>query len=71
MQGERNFIMQVVCEATQSDCVEIQVAAYGILVRLMQLYYDKMAVYVQKALYGVRLRNTHHGTPYSILNSSL
>ncbi len=53
-EGERNYIMQVVCEATQSSDENVQIAAFECLVRIMQLYYDKMEVYMQKALFGVR-----------------
>lgn len=52
-EGERNYIMQVVCEATQANDVAIQVAAFGCLVRIMQLYYDKMRFYMEKALFGL------------------
>lgn len=51
--GERNYIMQVVCEATQSPNVDVKVAAYEDLVRIMQLYYDKMRVYMEQALFGL------------------
>lgn len=51
--GERNYIMQVVCEATQSPNIDIKVAAYECLVRIMQLYYDKMKFYMEQALFGV------------------
>lgn len=53
-QGERNFIMQTVCEATQYDSVPVQVAAFECLVKIMALYYDKMAFYMEQALFGVR-----------------
>jgi importin subunit beta-1 len=52
-EGERNYIMQVVCEATQSPNIDIKVAAYECLVRIMQLYYDKMRFYMEQALFGV------------------
>lgn len=52
-EGERNFIMQVVCEATQSESSDVQIAAFECLVRIMQLYYDKMRYYMEKALFGV------------------
>lgn len=54
--GERNYIMQVVCEATQSPTIDIKVAAYECLVRIMQLYYDKMRFYMEQALFGVSAR---------------
>lgn len=47
--------MQVVCEATQSESEEVTEAAFECLVRIMQLYYDKMQFYMEKALFGVRL----------------
>ncbi|KAH3679862.1 hypothetical protein WICMUC_000605 [Wickerhamomyces mucosus] len=52
-EGERNFIMQVVCEATQADDNEIQAAAFGALARIMSLYYPHMSVYMEKALFGL------------------
>jgi importin subunit beta-1 len=51
--GERNYIMQVVCEATQNPSVDVQVGAFECLVRIMGLYYDKMAYYMEQALFGV------------------
>jgi importin subunit beta-1 len=45
--------MQVVCEATQSPNIDIKVAAYECLVRIMQLYYDKMRFYMEQALFGL------------------
>lgn len=45
--------MQVVCEATQSESSEIKVNAYECLVRIMQLYYDMMHLYMEKALFSV------------------
>ena len=55
VQGERNYIMQVVCEATQNQAVEVQAAAFETLVRIMSLYYDKMSYYMERALFGVCL----------------
>ncbi|KAI8976845.1 armadillo-type protein [Pilobolus umbonatus] len=52
-EGERNFIMQVVCEATQSASSDVRVAAFQCLVRIMQTYYDKMQLYMEKALFGL------------------
>lgn len=53
VQGERNYIMQVVCEATQNSSVAVQVGAFECLVRIMSLYYEKMALYMEQALFGV------------------
>ncbi|EJD36187.1 karyopherin Kap95 [Auricularia subglabra TFB-10046 SS5] len=52
-EGERNYIMQVVCEATQNPSVPVQVAAFECLVRIMGLYYDKMSFYMERALFGL------------------
>lgn len=46
--------MQVVCEATQSPTPDVQVGAFACLVKIMQLYYDKMRFYMERALFGVR-----------------
>ena len=45
--------MQVVCEATQNPNSTVQVGAFECLVRIMSLYYDKMAFYMERALFGV------------------
>lgn len=54
IKGERNYIMQVVCEATQSSAVSVQVGAFECLVKIMTLYYEKMSFYMERALFGVR-----------------
>ncbi|EMR11011.1 hypothetical protein PNEG_00611 [Pneumocystis murina B123] len=59
-EGERNYIMQVVCEATQSEDVRVQITAFGCLVRIMQLYYDKMKFYMEKALFGLTVLGMKH-----------
>ena len=53
IQGERNYIMQVVCEATQNPNTDVQVGAFECLVKIMSLYYDKMGYYMERALFGV------------------
>ncbi|KAG0135305.1 armadillo-type protein [Tuber indicum] len=58
--GERNYIMQVICEATQSDDFRIQQAAFGCLNRIMSLYYDKMKFYMEKALFGLTIVGMKH-----------
>ncbi|KAF1954761.1 ARM repeat-containing protein [Byssothecium circinans] len=55
-EGERNYIMQVICEATQADDMRIQQGAYGCLNRIMGLYYDKMRFYMEKALFGLTIQ---------------
>ena len=54
-QGERNYIMQVVCEATQNPNTAVQVGAFECLVKIMSLYYDKMSYYMERALFGVSI----------------
>lgn len=54
--------MQVVCEATQNSNTSVQVGAFECLVRIMSLYYDKMAFYMERALFGVR--NCRHVAAY-------
>lgn len=55
-EGERNYIMQVICEATQAPDNRIQQGAYGCLNRIMGLYYDKMRFYMEKALFGLTIQ---------------
>lgn len=55
-EGERNYIMQVICEATQADDTRIQQGAYGCLNRIMGLYYEKMRFYMEKALFGLTIQ---------------
>lgn len=54
-EGERNYIMQVVCEATQAGETRIQEGAFGCLNRIMSLYYDTMRFYMEKALFGLTI----------------
>lgn len=56
LQSERNFIMEVVCEATQSTNTQIRVAALQCLVKIMSLYYQYMEPYMAPALFPVSAR---------------
>eukprot|EP00126_Sphaerothecum_destruens_P013233 Sdes_comp22644_c0_seq1m21069 len=49
--AERNFIMQVVCEATCCENIQLKVAAFECLVKIMQLYYQHMEHYMSHALF--------------------
>jgi importin subunit beta-1 len=62
-EGERNFIMQVVCESTQHHNPKVQVPAYSCLVRIMQLYYEKMKFYMEKALFGLTVMGMRSSNP--------
>ncbi|RDW92596.1 hypothetical protein BP5796_01990 [Coleophoma crateriformis] len=54
-EGERNYIMQVICEATQAADSRVQQGAFGCLNRIMSLYYDHMRFYMEKALFGLTI----------------
>uniref|UniRef100_A0A2M4A3T7 Putative karyopherin importin beta 1 n=1 Tax=Anopheles triannulatus TaxID=58253 RepID=A0A2M4A3T7_9DIPT len=53
--AERNYIMEVVCEATQSTDTQICVAALQCLVRILTLYYQFMEAYMAQALFPITL----------------
>ena len=50
---ERNYIMQIVCESTLAVNVDVRVASFECLVRIVQMYYEKMQIYMQKALFNL------------------
>ncbi|XP_064598231.1 importin subunit beta-1-like [Liolophura sinensis] len=54
---ERHFIMQVVCEATQSQDTRVSVAALQCLVRIMSLYYQYMEHYMGPALFAITMES--------------
>lgn len=54
-ESERNFIMEVVCEATQSTDIQISVAALQCLVKILSLYYQHMEPYMAQALFPITL----------------
>lgn len=54
-EGERNYLMQVVCEATQAEDAELQAAAFGCLCKIMSLYYFLMKPYMEQALYALTI----------------
>ena len=58
--------MQVVCEATQNPSVAVQVGAFECLVLIMGLYYDKMALYMEQALFGVRIPTLYYLLPFDL-----
>lgn len=68
-EGERNYIMQVVCEATQSAHTPVKVAAFENLVRIMQLYYDKMRFYMEQALFGLTVLGMRDAEPHVALQA--
>jgi importin subunit beta-1 len=52
---ERNIIMQVACNATQSTDTAIKVTALECLVKIMSLYYRHMEPYMGRALFQITL----------------
>jgi importin subunit beta-1 len=46
-EAERNYILTVVCEATQAPVAPIRVAAFECLVKIAALYYDKIGTWMQ------------------------
>lgn len=54
-QAERNYIMEVVCESTQSPDSQIAVAALQCLVKILTLYYQYMEPYMAQALFPITL----------------
>ncbi|XP_033729110.1 importin subunit beta-1-like isoform X1 [Pecten maximus] len=54
-ESERHFIMQVVCEATQSTDTRVKVAAMQCLVKIMSLYYNYMEHYMGPALFAITM----------------
>lgn len=54
-QTERNYIMEVVCESTQSTDSQISVAALQCLVKILTLYYQYMEPYMLQALFPITL----------------
>ena len=58
---ERNFIMQTVCETCTAESKELKSAAFECTVRVVELYYDKLAPYMQ-ALYTLTLQAIEKAT---------
>ncbi|KAK3754622.1 hypothetical protein QZH41_020544 [Actinostola sp. cb2023] len=50
---ERNYIMEAICEATQSTETTIKVSALQCLVKVMSLYYQYMEEYMRVALFAI------------------
>ena len=60
-ESERNYIMQTVCEATQAERKELKLAAFECIVHIAELYYDKLAPYIE-ALYHLTLQTIRTAT---------
>ncbi|VDN98526.1 unnamed protein product [Rodentolepis nana] len=55
VEHERNYIMQVVCESTQSPDPLIRIIALQCLVKIMSLYYSYMEMYMSQAIFAITL----------------
>lgn len=53
--NERHFLMQIVCETTQSEDVRVQAAAFECLVHIMYIYYEYMKYYMDLALFKITI----------------
>lgn len=53
--NERNFIMQVICEATQVEEAKVKVVALQSLVKIVSLYYQHMESYMAPALFAITM----------------
>ncbi|KAI0265833.1 hypothetical protein BC834DRAFT_1041505 [Gloeopeniophorella convolvens] len=54
-EGERNYIVQVVCEATQSTSMQVQAKAFECLMQITTPFHSKMAYYMERALFGLAI----------------
>lgn len=52
-QAERNYIMTVICDATRSTEVKVQLHAYAALNRVMAMFYEYMNEYMAPALFPI------------------
>lgn len=53
---ERNHIMEVVCDSTQSPNIHVAVAALQCLVKISNLYYDYIEPYMAQAILPITLK---------------
>jgi len=58
---ERNYIMQVVCEATQSPEIDVSSLALECLVKIVSLFYPLMDEYMSSALSPITLQAINSG----------
>ena len=54
-QDERNYIMRVICESTQTNISKLSVASLQCLSKIMSLYYKHMENYMSQALFAITL----------------
>lgn len=66
---ERNFLMQVVCELTQSPFIDLKIAAFGCLCKIMSHYYYYMKPYMEQAIYMLTLNGLKDPTEDSRVKS--
>ncbi|XP_065834901.1 importin subunit beta-like [Oscarella lobularis] len=54
-ESERNYIMEVICEATQCSDERVKVAALQTMVKVVSLYYQHMETYMGRALFPISI----------------
>lgn len=68
-EADRNYIMQVVCTATQRNNIDVKVAAFQCLVKIMSLYYSYMEPYMTSALYALTVYAMQNGQEPVVLQA--
>lgn len=62
--NERDYIMQVICEASQNRDTKVKISSLQCLVKIVSLYYDHMETYMARALFAITtesMRNEDDG----------
>jgi len=66
--GERNMIMQVICEATQCESPPVKKKAFECIAQVASLYYDKLQPYIT-ALFELTLSCIKEGTSDAVFQA--
>lgn len=66
--GERNMIMQVICEATQCESQPVKKKAFECIAQVASLYYDKLQPYIS-ALFELTLSCIKEGTSEAVFQA--
>jgi importin subunit beta-1 len=66
--GERNMIMQVICEATQCEDARVKKKAFECIAAVANLYYDKLQPYIT-ALFELTLTCIKEGSSEAVFQA--
>uniref|UniRef100_A0A0N4ZF81 Importin N-terminal domain-containing protein n=1 Tax=Parastrongyloides trichosuri TaxID=131310 RepID=A0A0N4ZF81_PARTI len=55
IEEQRNHLMSIICDATQTNDTQVRVAALECLVKVMSLYYNVMRPYMAQALFPISI----------------